>query len=310
MKTFQNKTVFLTGAASGIGRELALQLARSGCHLYLVDIDEAGLQRLVTEIGTQSPGRSQWIQTQVCNLADADDVAATLQHFDENVEVIDVVINNAGIAFYGPTETMSPQQWDRLMRINLLSPIQITSHFLPQLLERPDAHVVNMCSVAGLVAGGRFAAYNTSKFGLIGYTESLRAEYGRKGIGVTAICPGPVVTNLYEAAESGHKDRKVPVPPRWACATAQQVATKTVKAMLKNRRQVLITPMAHVVSRVKRFAPGLLDAVAQFSRKRRRRLAELQAKEDRRLQDLQRRQATGQPSAPTADAADSLNSAA
>lgn len=282
MKSFLNKTVFLTGAASGIGKELALQLADLGCCLYLVDIDAAGLQKLGEEIGD----RPQWTVTRVCNLSSPSDVAAALQHFDATAEVIDVVINNAGIAFYGPTESMTAEQWDRLLTINLLSPIQITNHFLPQLLERPDAHVVNMCSVAGLAAGGRFAAYNTSKFGLVGYTESLRAEYGRKGIGVTAICPGPVVTNLYEAAESGHENRGVPVPPRWVCATASQVARKTIRAMRRNKRQVLITPMAHVVARVKRFTPGLLDWVTQLSRKRRRRLADLQAKEELRLREL------------------------
>jgi hypothetical protein len=96
---------------------------------------------------------------------------------------------------------------------------------------RPDAHVVNMCSISGLVAGGRLAAYHTSKFGLIGFTEALRAEYGRRGLGVTAICPGPVTTRLYESGVSGSTERKVPSPPRWLCATPERVAEVTLRAI-------------------------------------------------------------------------------
>ena len=282
MKTLQNKTAFVTGAASGIGRELALQLAAAGCRLYLVDRDATGLERLAKEIcdsGSEA-------LTFVCDLASPTEVAAALEDFGSRFDVIDIVVNNAGVAYYGPTEAMSPEQWQWLMNINLLAPIQITTHFLPQLLQRPESHILNMCSIAGLVAGGRFAAYNTSKFGLVGFTESLRAEYGRKGIGVTAICPGPVITNLYESAQSGHGDGKVPVPPAWASASAEKVARLSVDAIRKNRRQVLITPMAHGVSRIKRFVPGLLDWVGQLSRNKKKRLAKLQAQEELRLAEL------------------------
>jgi short-subunit dehydrogenase len=153
------------------------------------------------------------------------------------------------------------------MTINLLAPIQITNELLPGLLQRPDAHIVNMCSISGLVAGGRFSAYHTSKFGLIGFTESLRAEYGRQGLGVTAICPGPVLTNLYEAAASGRAGQKVPSPPNWMCATPERVAEVTLKAIRKDKRQVLITPTAHALFQLKRFAPWLIDFVNRFSRK-------------------------------------------
>lgn len=279
MKTLHGKTVLLTGAAAGIGRELALQLSKLGTHLYLVDVDHEGLQRLRAEI--ESRGGKVWIRQ--CDLSRADDVELMLADFDSQTDVIDVLINNAGVAYYGPTEEMSAPQWDWLMNINLLTPIRITTHLLPQLLERPESHVANMCSIAGLVAGGRFSAYHTSKFGLVGFTESLRAEYGRKGVGVSAICPGPVLTKLYESAASGRPDGTVPVPPKWASATPEAVARLTISAIQKNKRQVLITPMAHAVSRLKRFVPGLLDLVSQFSRNKKKRMAERQAREDERL---------------------------
>lgn len=297
MKTFDGKTVFLTGAASGIGRELARQLAPLGCHLYLVDIDHTGLNAVADEVSAS--GRSVW--TQVCDLSDPSAVSDTLDDFNKRADVIDILINNAGVAYYGPTEAMSQEKWDWLMNINLLAPIQITNHFLPQLSERPDAHIANMCSISGIVAGGRFAAYHTSKFGLIGFTEAIRAEYGRKGIGVSAICPGPVTTNLYEAAAGSREDTKVPTPPKWLCASPERVAKLTVRAIKKNKRQVLITPMAHGLYQMKRFVPGLIDFANQLSRKKKKRLAMLQKQENQRL--------AMQATADSTDAPDQRNAA-
>ena len=282
MKSFENKSVFLTGAASGIGRELALQLAQLKCNLYLVDVDEKGLNTVAEEAAAQGVR----VLTHTCDLSNAAQVSKTLADFDKRCDVIDVLINNAGVAYYGPTDTMTQQQWNWLMNINLLAPIQITNHFLPQLLTRPDAHIANMCSISGIVAGGRFTAYHTSKFGLIGFTEALRAEYNRKGVGVSAICPGPVKTNLYEAAASGREGSKVPTPPNWLCASAERVASLTINAIRRNKRQVVITPMAHGLFQMKRFVPSLIDFANGFSRKKKKRLAILQAEENLRMQQL------------------------
>lgn len=286
MKSFHGKNVFLTGAGSGIGKALAEQLWQKGCNLLLVDVNKDALNQLVQDLNPASANDCQWIQTFVCDLSSAPAIDNMLADVGAKVDVVDVVINNAGVAYYGPTDGMSMEQWDWLMNINLSAPIRVTQHFLPMLMTRPDAHIVNMCSISGMVAGGRFAAYHTSKFGLIGFTEALRAEFGRKGIGVTAICPGPVRTELYKAAASGRANQSVPEPPAWACTTPEKVATATLKAMQKNRRQVLLTPMAHALFQMKRFAPGLIDFANQFSRKKKKRLAALQAEENQRLASM------------------------
>lgn len=275
---FNGKSVLLTGAASGIGRELALQLASNGCSLYLVDIDRRRLENLACELSSRCE-----VLTRVCDLSRASSVDQMLSDFDRRVGILDILINNAGVAYYGPTQAMEMAQWDWLLNINLNSPIRITQHFISMLAERPRAHIVNMCSIAGLVAAGRTVAYHTSKFGLVGFTEAIRAEYGRKGVGVTAVCPGPVQTRLYENMASGRTDSTVPMPPAWTCASTKTVAKKTLRAIENNRRQILITPMAHSLYFLKRLCPGLLDAANQFSRKKRRRLAELQRREDLRV---------------------------
>jgi len=261
MKTLKDRTAFLTGAASGIGRALAIALAAEGCHLYLVDVDENGLRSLEQDLATTRV--RVWIKQ--CDLTDRASVSRVVAESVTTCGGIDLLINNAGVAYYGPTDQMSQQQWDWLMSINLLAPIQITHELLPTLLQRSDPHIVNMCSISGLVAGGRFAAYHTSKFGLIGFTESLRAEYGRRGVGVTAICPGPVMTHLYKSAASGNSGKPVPSPPKWLCTTPERVAAITLKAIRRDRRQVLITPTAHFLYHMKRFLPGVIDFVNRFS---------------------------------------------
>jgi short-subunit dehydrogenase len=166
---------------------------------------------------------------------------------------------------------MTAAQWDWLLGINLLAPIQITRELLPTLLSRPETHIVNVCSVAGLVAGARTTAYHVSKFGLVGFTESLRAEYGRRGIGVTALCPGPVRTNLYRSGVSAKKRRAaIPEPPVWLSTSPERVATAAIRAIQKNQRFVLLTPVASVLYNAKRFAPGFLDFLHHVGRRKRR----------------------------------------
>ena len=92
---------------------------------------------------------------------------------------------------------MTEDMWNRVLAINLLAPIQIIRELLPTLLAVEEAHILNVCSLAGLVAGAKLTAYNVSKFGLQGLSESLRAEYGRTGLGVTSLCPGFVKTNIF-----------------------------------------------------------------------------------------------------------------
>jgi short-subunit dehydrogenase len=273
MKLTPQKRCLITGAASGIGRAFAIQLAERGIHLALVDKDAEKL-REVEQLCAASGTSVFSIPCDLSDRAAIDQMTArVLQHW----QAVDLLINNAGVAFYGPTETMSQAQWDWLLQINLLAPIQITRTILPTMLHLDEAHILNVCSVAGLVASGRFAAYHVSKFGLVGFSEAMRAEYVRRGIGVTALCPGPVSTNLYNSAVSGRADRTVPTPPRWVCATSEQVAKKGIRAIEKNKAITIVTPMAHVLWRAKRFVPGFLDFLNRLTRKKHKKKAAINA---------------------------------
>ena len=266
MRTIRGKKALVTGAASGLGRAIAMALAHEGADLWLLDVDEAGLARVVADAtgqGVQAVGAR-------CDLSQPAEITRALGNMLDRWGHVDIVINNAGVAYYGPTDKMTAEQWEWLLRINLHAPIQITRELMPTLIERPEAHVLNMCSISGLVAGGRFAAYHVSKYGLVGFSEAMRAEYGRKRVGVTALCPGPVLTNLYRSAISGKKDREVPSPPRWICTTETAVARKAIRAIKRNQGMVLVSPMAHALWRIKRFAPWLLEIANQAGRRKKK----------------------------------------
>jgi short-subunit dehydrogenase len=266
MKHLKGKRCLLTGAASGIGRSLALQLAGEGVHLYLLDRDAAGLQSVIDECrrqGVVAVGRQ-------CDLAQPTQISAAIADLLAQWSYIDLLVNNAGVAYYGPTEKMTGPQWDWLMAINLLAPVQITRELLPTLLARKGTHILNVGSISGIAAGGRFTAYHTSKFGLVGFTEALRAEYNRKGIGVTNLCPGPVSSNLYNRAISGRNaNQPVPNPPAWLCASPDLVARRGIRGIKSNKRMVLVTPLARLLYAMKRLSPSFLDWLNHVSRRKR-----------------------------------------
>ena len=266
MKSIRGKKALVTGAASGIGRGIALALAHEGADLYLLDVDEAGLAAVAAEAMTHGVSAL----TDRCDLTQPGEITRAVQTMLARCEHIDILVNNAGIAYYGPTQLMTAEQWGRLLGVNLLAPIQITRELLPVLLARPDAHVLNVCSISGLVAGGRFAAYHTSKFGLIGFTAALRAEYGRHGLGVSALCPGPVLTNLYRSCDSSRPDKPVPEPPRWLCCSIDAVSAGAIRCLRRNKRQLLIGPLAHLLAWTNWFAPGMIDFLNHFTRRRKK----------------------------------------
>lgn len=264
MKVIRGRKALVTGAASGIGRAIALSLAREGADIYLWDVNKDGLESAAAEIrrlGVQAV-------TDRVDLTDAAQITAAVERLLARFGTVEILINNAGVAFYGPTHTMTAEKWNWLIGINLLAPIQITRELLPTLLSHSEAHIVNVCSISGLVAAGRFAAYHTSKFGLIGLSEALRAEYGRRGLGVTALCPGPVLTNLYKACATGKEGKQAPQPPKWLCPTTEAVAAKAIKAIRRNHRMPIVGAFAHLLWNLKWAAPGLLDFLNHFRRKK------------------------------------------
>lgn len=255
MKSLAGKKCLVTGAASGIGRAIALELSRQGARVCLLDIDEKKLLPVIAEcaaLGVEAIGK-------VCDLVDAERTAAVIEEILQGWGGVDVLVNNAGMVYYGPTQNMTAEQWDRLMGVNLLAPIRLIRQLLPVLLAREEAHILNISSIGGLVSRRDTAAYNASKFALVGLSESLRQEYWRRGLGVTALCPGFVTTDLLNNGISGNPRKPIPRPPAWACTNPQHVAKVAIRAILRNRGLVVVTGAARLAWAIKRFSPGLMD---------------------------------------------------
>jgi short-subunit dehydrogenase len=275
MRQIRGKRALITGAASGIGRAIALALAEEGADVCLIDINERGLKSVASEAELRGV-RALPI---LCDVSRKDEIVAAVNELQRTWGGLEILVNNAGVVHYGPTNQMSDDHWERILTINLLAPIHFTRLLFPILLREKEVHLVNVSSMYGYFATRNAAAYHTTKYALLGLTESLRAELSRQGIGVTAICPGFVATNLFDEGTAGDEYTKKPRPPRWLCTTPENVARKTIRAIYSNRRLVLATPFAYAMYYLKGFAPWLLDWAQHWgaflaTKKRLRRLAE------------------------------------
>ena len=252
MRSFSGKKTLVTGAASGIGRAIALALAREGASLWMLDINEAGLASAARE--AKSHGVE--VVTSLCDLADPAQITATVDKLRASWGGLNILVNNAGVVFRGPMHLLTGDEWQRTLSVNLLAPIQLVRELLAMLVDQDEAHILNVCSMYGLFPARKLVAYQTSKFGLVGFTLALRVEYQRANFGVTALCPGlvrsPLISNL--GASVGHKP-----PPAWLCASTDTVAARALTAMRKDKGLVLITPAARIGWWLMRLSPALFD---------------------------------------------------
>jgi short-subunit dehydrogenase len=265
MQVIRGKRALVTGAASGIGRAVALALAREGADLHLIDMDAVNLAAAASE----ARGLGVTVTTGVCDLAQPAEITAAVESVLSG-GALNILVNNAGIAYYGATHDMSAEQWERIISVNLLAPIQLIREFMSALLAQDEAHIVNVCSIFGLVPLRKGAAYQTSKFGLVGLSAALRAEYGRD-LGVTALCPGFVRTALLETFETGAPGQRRHAIPTWLCASPEQVAAAAIRAIRRNKGVVVITPAARLLWWMARLFPGLLDWLTRQGWRGRRR---------------------------------------
>ena len=204
----ENRTAVITGAASGIGRGIAVSLARRGCHLALADLNDAGLaetarmaQLARMDPMNQAPPRSALrISQHHLDVADRSAVAA----FPETVLAahpgVDILVNNAGVAVGGTFEAVSEEDFEWLFEINFWGLVRMTRAFLPLLRKSDDARVVNLSSIYGIISPPAETAYSASKFAVRGFSHSLRHELANSNIGVTVVHPGGVATSIADNA--------------------------------------------------------------------------------------------------------------
>jgi NAD(P)-dependent dehydrogenase (short-subunit alcohol dehydrogenase family) len=257
MGEFSGRVVVITGAGSGIGRSTALLFARLGATVYVSDRDREAADRAVEEIAAGGGSAT----SHALDVTDHAAVEALAERVFAAEGAVDVLHNNAGIGHSGPVEETMLEDWQRVIGVNLMGTIHGVHAFVPRMLAqgRP-AHVVNTASLAGLVASPELAPYCTSKFAVVGLSESLNAELGPKGIHVSAICPGIIDTAIVHTAtyrgEIAERSDRVQDFYRRRGASPDVVAEAVVQAVRK-RRLIQPVPYSHVVPPwvVKRISP-------------------------------------------------------
>jgi NAD(P)-dependent dehydrogenase (short-subunit alcohol dehydrogenase family) len=251
------KTAIVTGAGGGIGRAVAMRLARSGCHLVLADVNEAGM----AETASLAGGSGVRISPYRLDVSDAQEVAGFPQTVAASHANIDILINNAGVALGGNFEQVSAADFEWLFGINFWGVVRMTRAFLPVLKASADARLVNLSSLFGLIAPPGQAAYAASKFAVRGFSEALRHELAGTRIGVTVVHPGGVATAIAQNARRGDGlplevamaaqkrfQHLLKMPP-------ERAANIIVDGIVQRRARILVGRDAKIASLIERVAP-------------------------------------------------------
>jgi butyryl-CoA dehydrogenase len=260
----RGKVAAVTGAGSGIGRAVALELARRGCQLAVSDIDADGLASTVSQLEAASVPTSHRL-VDVADRQAVEDWAGKVvaEHGRANV-----IVNNAGVALGATVEAMSYDDFEWLMGINFWGVVHGTKAFLPHLKAAGEGHIVNVSSVFGLVGVPSQSAYNAAKFAVRGFTEALRIELDseRANVSCTTIHPGGIKTNIARNARfddttvrmmGQDPDRLAEAADRAFLTTPEKAARVIVGAMEGNKRRAFIGPDAHAFRALSQLPPGV-----------------------------------------------------
>lgn len=253
MKNFQNKVAVITGASSGMGRELALNLARRGARLALCDIDAEKLAETVT--AAEALGAE--VFSSVVNIGEREQSIRFAEEVIAHYGTANLLFNNAGIAHHAYVADDTFKDFDRVIDVDFFGVVNTTKAFLPHLIASGDAHIINTSSVFGLVGIAGQSAYNSAKFAVRGFTEALRMEMQaqKHKVGVTAVHPGGIKTSIVAnstMAAGADKDSLIKLFDRAAITSAEKAAEVIINGVKRNRARVLIGPDAYLIEAITR----------------------------------------------------------
>ena len=266
MKNFSDKVALITGAGSGIGRALAIELATSGCSLALVDWNKDSLKETKQLVRKKNIS----VSTHPFDISDREKIATLPEEVLEFHKQIDIVINNAGVSVVGTVEEVDDSDWNWGLDILLNSVIQMTTVFLPYLKQRPEAAIVNVSSIFGLFSVPRQSIYNVGKFGVKAFTESLSLELKVSNSSVDAYCvfPGHIGTNIYNSSrfksfepetffgKAPTKEEAVVAFKNDAPTSPEKAAKVILKNIKKKNNRILIGFDAHFYDITSRLFPN------------------------------------------------------
>jgi short-subunit dehydrogenase len=261
MTQINGSAAAVTGAASGIGRALALELAARGCDLALADRDEAGLQQVAAEIANTQ----RKVSTHRVDVGEPQQIAEFAAAASAAHPKLNIVINNAGVALLGQFSEIEQAQMDWLFNINFWGTVHGTRAFLPILAKQPEAHIVNLSSIFGIIAPPGQTAYCAAKFAVRGFSESLRHELAMANspVRLSVVHPGGVATSIVRNSRTGtgvtDNARRAQSIDRFdavARTTPTAAAQRIILGIEKNQPRILIGGDAWFMDLLQRFRPA------------------------------------------------------
>lgn len=264
MKRFLNKTVVITGAGGGFGRAMALEFAKIGWKIGIVDINNAGAEETL-KLVKQAGGQGETFHT---NVTDAEAIKEMADHFFSTWNGVDILVNNAGIAVGGAVGDVTLEDWKSVVDINTWGMIYGCHEFIPRMKAQGGGHILNIASIAGLLCITNMAPYNVSKAAIVALSETLRVETASDNINITVACPAFFKTGLLddmkstdpwisEIAKIGFK----------AGFTSDVVAKRVLKAVAKNKFYVVPMFYAKLIWLNKRLTPNFYHNLAAWLNK-------------------------------------------
>jgi short-subunit dehydrogenase len=259
---FKGSAAAVTGAASGIGRALALEFARRGCDVALADLDAAGLEAVAKQIRDLHGRQATVLRVDV---ADPQQIESFSKAAITSFPTLNILVNNAGVALRGDFDEFDQAQMEWLMSINFWGVVRGTRTFLPHLQTRPQAHIVNISSIFGIIAPAGQSAYVASKFAVRGFSESLRHELAAKNstVRLTVVHPGGIATNIARSARAGvHVREQISADEigdrfaKVARTSPETAALRIIRGIERNEPRVLIGNDARLMDVVQRLRPA------------------------------------------------------
>jgi short-subunit dehydrogenase len=265
MTAIRGAAAAVTGAASGIGRALAIELAARGCDLALADRDEAGLATVAAEIAEIAKTSPRKVSVHRVDVGEPGQIADFARAAIAAHGGLNILVNNAGVALLGQFHEIDQAQMDWLININFWGVVHSTRAFLPHLATRREAHIVNVSSIFGIVAPPGQTAYAAAKFAVRGFSESLRHELqmAESPVRLSVVHPGGILTNIVRNSRAGtgvtDNERRAQAIERFdtiAKTTPKDAALRIIKGIEKNQPRILIGSDARFMDLLQRFRPA------------------------------------------------------
>jgi NAD(P)-dependent dehydrogenase (short-subunit alcohol dehydrogenase family) len=278
LRTFEGGVALVTGAGSGIGRELSDELAARGCRVDLADIDAADAEGVARQIGARG-GSAAARELDVCSFLD---VKVLVDETFARAGRLDYLFNNAGIGVAGEAADYTMDAWDRIVGVNLRGVIHGIQAAYPLMLRQGFGHIINTASMAGLTVAPGMISYTTTKHAVVALSRVLRAEAHARGVRVSVLCPGPIRTPLLEGGKHGIFVGAIPEARQRALALelferlrpmpVARFAEKALDQIARNRGTIILPGWWRVAWWIERAFPGLTHVLARrgFERTRRR----------------------------------------